>query len=89
MICCGAGDGNVIRYNISENDDKYYKSGGVVAVSDVVFQVYNNTIWSPPVGTDFSSISGPIQFHSPSFADLNMERSLCGQTEPATRQTAR
>jgi len=52
MICCGAGDGNVIRYNISENDDKYYKSGGVVAVSDVVFKVYNNTIWVPPVGTD-------------------------------------
>ena len=52
MICCGAGDGNVIRYNISENDDKYYKSGGVVAVSDVVFKVYNNTIWIPPVGAD-------------------------------------
>jgi hypothetical protein len=52
MICCGAGDGNVIRYNISENDDKYYKTGGVVAVSDVVFKIYNNTIWIPPVGTD-------------------------------------
>src|SRR5215831_10180994 len=52
MICCGAGDGNVIRYNISENDNKYYKSGGVVVVSDVVFKVYNNTIWIPPVGTD-------------------------------------
>jgi len=52
VICCGAGDGNVIRYNISQNDDKYYKSGGVVAVSDVVFKIYNNTIWIPPVGTD-------------------------------------
>jgi hypothetical protein len=29
-----------------------YKSGGVVAVWDVVFQIYNNTIWIPPVGTD-------------------------------------
>jgi hypothetical protein len=52
MICCGAGNGNVIRYNISENDDKYYKSGGVVVASAVVFQIYNNTIWIPPVGTD-------------------------------------
>src|SRR5262249_41773195 len=62
-------------------------SPSVLAIASSSWVIVVCAGWA--IGTDFSSIYGPIQFHSPSFADLNMERSLCGQTEPATRQTAR
>src|SRR5262249_20979563 len=41
----------------------------------------------PSIGTDLSLVYGPIQFHWPSLADLNMAGALSGQTKLATKQT--
>src|SRR5262249_39682416 len=43
----------------------------------------------PSIGTDLSLVYGPIQFHWPSLADLNMGGSPSGKTKIAPKQTPR